>query len=83
MGSVSIRFRRGGERCRLAGHAHRRPLKKLLQEWRLPPWQREVLPLIYCGGELAAVADLAVCEGFSAAVGEEGWKIQWVPETLT
>ncbi|AMO69057.1 tRNA(Ile)-lysidine synthase [gamma proteobacterium BDW918] len=82
-GSVSIRFRRGGERCRLAGHAHRRPLKKLLQEWRLPPWQREVLPLIYCGGELAAVADLAVCEGFSAAVGEEGWKIQWVPETLT
>ncbi|MEX1667473.1 tRNA lysidine(34) synthetase TilS [Zhongshania guokunii] len=80
---VLIRFRQGGERCRLAGHAHHRPLKKLLQEWRLPPWQREVLPLIYCGGELAAVADLAVCDGFSAAVGEEGWKIRWVPEALT
>ncbi len=82
-GPVSIRFRQGGERCRLAGHPHHRPLKKLLQAWRLPPWQREVLPLIYCDGELAAVADLAVCEGFSAPVGEEGWKIQWVPETLT
>ncbi|MDF1692850.1 MAG: tRNA lysidine(34) synthetase TilS [Zhongshania sp.] len=82
-GSVSIRFRRGGERCRLAGHAHHRPLKKLLQEWRLPPWQREVLPLIYCGDELAAVADLAICEGFSAAAGEVGWAIHWAPEALT
>ena len=82
-GPVSIRFRRGGERCRLAGHAHHRPLKKLLQEWRLPPWQREQLPLIFCGEILAAVADLAVCEGFGAEADETGWNIHWMPEALT
>jgi tRNA(Ile)-lysidine synthase len=79
---MTVRFRRGGERCRLAGHAHSRPLKKLLQEWGVPTWQRDRLPLIYCGEELAAIADRAICEGFLSAPGEPGLELHWVPESL-
>jgi tRNA(Ile)-lysidine synthase len=72
---VEVRFRRGGERCRPAGDAHNRSLKKLLQERAVPPWQRGLLPLVYVDGELAAVADLWVCEGFQAAPGAPGLRL--------
>ncbi len=72
-----LRPRRGGERCRPLGRSHSQSLKKLLQEAGLPPWWRERLPLLWCGGELAAVADLWVCEGYAAAAGEPGWQLQW------
>jgi tRNA(Ile)-lysidine synthase len=62
--SLAIRFRQGGERCLPAGRAHSQSLKKLLQEYRVPTWERSSLPLFYCGDELIAVADLWVCEGF-------------------
>lgn len=70
--SVSVRFRQGGERCRPAGRGHTHELRKLFQERGVPPWQRDRLPLIYIGGELAAVANLWVCEPFHAAHNEPG-----------
>lgn len=77
-GSLAVRFRRGGERCRPAGADHSRPLKKLLQERGVPPWQRERLPLLYIEDEIAAVADRWVCEPYAAGPGEEGVRIEWV-----
>lgn len=77
-GELTVRFRRGGERCRLAGHGHSKSLKKLLQEWGIPPWQRDRLPLIYCGDEIAAIADMAICEGYQLSDGEAGIQLQWV-----
>ena len=77
-GELTVRFRRGGERCRLAGHGHSKSLKKLLQEWGIPPWQRDRLPLIYCGDEIAAIADMAICEGYQLPDGEAGIQLQWV-----
>jgi tRNA(Ile)-lysidine synthase len=82
-GLLEVRFRKGGERCHLLGETHSRSLKKLLQEWRIPPWQRESLPLIYCDGKLAAIAGLAICEGFGVEEGESGWALSWTPEALT
>lgn len=72
-----IRSRRGGERCKPAGRAHSQTLKKLLQEYAIPPWLRDRLPLIYCGDELAAVANLWVCDGFAALADQAGWQIDW------
>lgn len=72
-----IRSRRGSERCKPLGRAHSQTLKKLLQEYSVPPWLRDRLPLIYCGDQLAAVADLWVCEGFAARPGEPGWAVTW------
>lgn len=75
-GEVTVGFRQGGERCRLAGDACSRSLKKLLQQWDIPPLQRQRLPLIFCDGELAAIADLAICEGYKADDGR-GWHLSW------
>lgn len=72
---LTVRLRQGGEVCQLAGHQHHHKLKKLLQEAGVPPWERERLPLIYVGDELAAIADRWICEPFAAQAGEAGWRI--------
>lgn len=75
---VEVRFRQGGERCQLPGQGHHRPLKKLLQEWGVPPWEREQLPLVYMDGELAAVPGRCVCQPFQARSGEDAIVVDWV-----
>lgn len=72
-----VGFRGGGEVCRPAGRAHRRPLKKWLQDFGVLPWMRERLPLIYAGEDLVAVAGLWVCAPFTAGRGEPGLRICW------
>ena len=62
---LSVRFRSGGERCKPAGRAHSQSLKKLLQEYRLEPWLRPYVPLIYVDEQLAAVAGLWLCAEFA------------------
>lgn len=59
---VTIRFRRGGEKCRLKNRKHHHSLKKLFQEWRIPPWERGRIPLLYVGEKLTAIIGYAVCE---------------------
>jgi tRNA(Ile)-lysidine synthase len=77
---VTVRFRRGGERCRPVGRGQTHTLKHLMQEAGIPPWERERLPLIYVGEELAAVAGLCVCEPYAAKPGEGGLRITWEPD---
>ncbi len=55
---VTVRYRQGSEKIRLPGRTGRQSLKKLFQEWGIPPWQRQQIPLIYLDDQLAAVADL-------------------------
>jgi tRNA(Ile)-lysidine synthase len=76
-GQVEVRFRRGGERCIPAGSNHHRPLKKLFQEWSIPPWQRDQIPLVYLDGQLAAVPGYLWCDPCSAAPGEPAMRIRW------
>ncbi len=76
---LQLRLRRGGERCRPQGRAHSQSLKKLFQEYAVPPWLRARVPLLYCGDQLVAVAGYWVCEGFQAAAGEPGWQLDWQP----
>lgn len=72
---VTVRWRRGGEICRLAGREHHHKLKKLLQQYGVPPWERARLPLVYAGDELAAVGDRWVCEPYAARPGEAAWRL--------
>jgi|TARA_B110001469_G_C9602317_1_gene299311 tRNA(Ile)-lysidine synthase len=67
------RFRVGGERCKPMGRAHSQSLKKLLQEIKVPAWERDQVPLFYVNGELAMVADLWVNCGFEATAGGPAW----------
>lgn len=76
-GALEVRFRRGGERCRPAGRAHSQTLKRLLQERRVPVWERALLPLLYRNRELVAVAGLWVCHGHEASAGAPGWQVCW------
>lgn len=76
--SITIRFRQGGEKCRPLGRKHTHVLKKLFQEWGVPPWQRNQVPLIYCGDELVAVVGYCVCEKYAVGINELGWQIKRV-----
>lgn len=60
--TVEISPRRGGERLQLPGRVGHRCLKKLYQEAGVPPWERDIRPLIYLDGRLAAVAGLWVAD---------------------
>jgi tRNA(Ile)-lysidine synthase len=77
LGDLQVRLRQGGERCKPAGRQHSQTLKKLLQEYGLEPWLRDVLPLLYSGEQLVAVGDLWICEGFVARENEAGYLLRW------
>lgn len=74
---LEVRYRSGTEQLQPQGSAHHRSLKKLLVAARVAPWMRSRLPLIYLGGELAAVADLIVADRFAAGAGAPGLRVVW------
>jgi len=69
---LQVRFRRGGEVCRMPGEHGSKPLKTLLQDLAVPPWQRAGLPLIYLHDELIAVSSLWTNPHYLPAVDEVG-----------
>jgi tRNA(Ile)-lysidine synthase len=73
--SISVRFRRGGEVCRPAGRGHKHDLKKLFQEWGVPPWERSRVPLLYVDEEIAAVVGYCVCDPYHAPKLQAGLKL--------
>lgn len=68
-----LRFRQGGEKIQLAGHKQHHDLKKCLQQWQIPPWQRSRIPLLFAGSELVAVSGYGVSEKALPPTGEQGW----------
>jgi len=72
---ISLQFRQGGETCRPVGRGQTHQLKKLFQEWKIPPWQRVSVPLLYVDGQLAQVVGYCHCEPFAAIEGEPSWVI--------
>lgn len=73
--SVTVCFRSGGEKIRLPGRTHSRTLKNLFREHGIPPWERILLPLIYCGQELAAVPPYFIAGKYLATNGEPGIEV--------
>lgn len=67
------RARKGGERCKPIGRAHSQSLKKLLQEAKVPAWERANVPLFFVNGELAMVGNLWVNSGFSPSTNQPIW----------
>ena len=74
---LTVRLRQGGERLRLRAQGPTRSLKNLLQESRMPPWERDRLPLIYCADTLVAVPGLGVASDWQAGSDETGWMLAW------
>lgn len=68
---VTLRLRQGGEALRPHVNMATRTLKNLLQEHHVPPWQRDRLPLLFCGEQLVCVPGVAIAADYQAAAGEE------------
>lgn len=71
------RLRRGGERIRLGPTQSTKTLGNLWQAQGLPPWQRQRLPLLWCGDTLLAVPGLGCAADWQAQAGETGLKFAW------
>lgn len=70
--TLTVRFRRGGERIKLQNHQHHKTLKQLFQQWQIPTWQRNCIPLIFHDKELIAVVGHAIADAYAAKSGEQG-----------
>lgn len=65
-GKICVKYRQGGEKIALVNRAGRHSLKKLYQEAGIAPWRRDMIPLIYINGELAAIAGYWISADFYA-----------------
>lgn len=73
-GELHACWRQGGEVLQLAGRG-RRDLKRLLQEARLPPWERERVVVLTAASDSQCIAALHPPSGFSWAAA--GWRLMW------
>jgi tRNA(Ile)-lysidine synthase len=69
--------RAGGEKIRLDARRPTRTLKNLLQEFDLPPWQRQRLPLLFQGECLAWVPGIGIAAEYACGPREEGFLPSW------
>lgn len=77
---VTLRLRSGGEKLRPHPRASARSLTNLLQEHHIPPWQRERLPLLYCGDELVCIPGVATAAEYQAGPEDEALRIEIMDE---
>lgn len=75
--TVTVRLRHGAERIRLDDKRPTRPLKNLLQEQGIPPWQRDRLPLLFCDETLVAIPGIGVECTYQAMQEEAGVVLRW------
>jgi tRNA(Ile)-lysidine synthase len=70
-----IANRKGGEIFKPDAKRPTKKVKHLLQESDLPPWERENLPLIFVGYELASVPNFGVDINFKTKLKEAGLEV--------
>jgi tRNA(Ile)-lysidine synthase len=71
--SLQIRYRQGSERFHPVGRSGSHPLKKLMQEWNIPPWLRDHIPLLYDDEQLIAVVGYGIAEEAACQDDAMGW----------
>ena len=70
-----IANRKGGEFFKPDTKRPTKKIKQLLQESDLPPWDRENLPLIFVGGDLASVPNFGIDMKFETKFNEVGLEV--------
>ncbi|MPW27398.1 tRNA lysidine(34) synthetase TilS [Agarivorans sp. B2Z047] len=77
---VSIKFRTHLEQkeFKAFGRVGSRSIKKLLQECKLPPWQRNRLPFVFYDEVLVAIADIYIQKDY-ACPNNTGIALNWLP----
>jgi tRNA(Ile)-lysidine synthase len=77
-GELCIARRSGGEHLQLNARRPRRTLRNLLQEAAIPPWERERLPILWCGKEVAWIGAVGMDCRFACAPNAPGVVVEWV-----
>ncbi|QDC97854.1 tRNA lysidine(34) synthetase TilS [Candidatus Methylopumilus universalis] len=72
---LKIRNRQGGEFFKPDSKRPTKKIKQLLQESDLPPWERENLPLIFVGDDLAFVPNFGIDMKFQTKPKEVGLEV--------
>jgi tRNA(Ile)-lysidine synthase len=70
-----ISNRKGGETFKPDSKRPTKKIKQMLQESDLPPWERENLPLIFVGDELASVPNFGIDIKFQTKLKEAGLEV--------
>lgn len=71
---VSIGFRRGGEIAAIPGRGNH-TLKNLMQEWEIPPWLRDRIPLIFANQKLIGAVGYFVDADYATKEDEMGYEV--------
>lgn len=74
-----MRFRQGGEKIRLEANRPSRGLKAVFQQYRILPWQREHIPLLYLGNDLVAIPGVGYAAQCRPQADETGLVVRWMP----
>ena len=72
---LKIRNRQGGESFKPDSKRPTKKIKQLLQESDLPPWEREFLPLVFVGDQLALVPNFGIDINFQTKPKEVGLEV--------
>jgi tRNA(Ile)-lysidine synthase len=75
--SLRIRTREGSERFRPALGRPSRTLKHILQTYKIPPWHRARMPLVFMDETLVCIPNIGVDANFAAKPDEMGMLIRW------
>jgi tRNA(Ile)-lysidine synthase len=73
----TIRLRTGGERLQPDARRPRRTLKNLFQEAGVPSWERERLPMLFCGDDLVWVPGLGIDARYQVDEKAQGVVPEW------
>jgi len=74
---LSIRFRRGGESILPYNSPYPHRVKKLMSEYGVPPWLRDLMPLVYVDDELVAIPGICVDKNWLAPAHHSSIKLGW------
>jgi len=78
---LQVRLRAGGERLKPDARRPSRTLKNLFQEAGVPPWERERLPLLFCGDDLVWAPSLGVDAKYLSVGGAPAILPDWRPSS--
>ena len=70
---LTLKYRQGGEKIQLAGKTHHQSLKKLFQQWQIPVWQRDSIPLLFADQQLVAIVGYGCAEIAKPQSEQTGW----------
>lgn len=70
---LTLKYRQGGEKIQLAGKTHHQSLKKLFQQWQIPVWQRDSIPLLFADQQLVAIVGYGYAEIAKPQSDQTGW----------